>query len=114
MTLLIHAGSKKISLTYSEIENLRVETSHDASDSIMKVKKITFSREDQCGSFQTGILVIDLDELSIIFHSSNVESNKLDICAQNSWTTTGFCLKRLPPKMFFLNCHLKCSITKHL
>ena len=49
----------------------RVET----SDSIMKRQKITFSREDQCGSFPIGIFVIDLDELSIIFHSSNFESN---------------------------------------
>jgi len=86
----------------------------ETSDSIMKIKKITVSREDQCGSFQTGILVMDLDELSIIFHSSNVESNKLDICAQNSWTTTGFCLKRHHPKTLFLICHLKCWITKHL
>lgn len=82
---LIHAGSKKLSLTYTEIENLRVESKHHVT--LHECQKHVFSREDQCGSFQRGILVIDLDELSIIFHSSNLESNKLDICAQNSWTT---------------------------
>ncbi len=58
VTLLIHAGSRKKTSPIS-IQNCQgysmfflEETSRDASDFIRKVREITFSRENQCGSFQ--------------------------------------------------------------